>query len=177
MVFNFLDSISYKFAIHLICSFLKLHKFLSTSEILKYILCILKKSDIGMYFSIFHRWLCIARTKYCRDKDLPPFALQVKMTLSCPQSAWPKAVWPWVPHPRHLTNAVKTSCAQTWSLDTPRLPTLNYGLKYLPSSAICGRPDQSCISNCILKHAAISGGSRTSECCTNLTEHHASAQP
>lgn len=76
---------------------------------------------MGMYFSIFHRCLHVARTKYCRDEDLPPFALQVKMTLSCLYSAWPKAVWPRVPHPRHLTNAVKTNCIQTWSLVTPQL--------------------------------------------------------
>lgn len=69
IVFNFLNSISFKFAINLICSFVNLHEFLSTLEILK-------DCDIGMYFSIFHRWLCTGRTKYCRDKDLPPFALQ-----------------------------------------------------------------------------------------------------
>lgn len=52
---------------------------------------------------------------------MPPFSLQVKMTLSCPYSAWPKLEWPCVPHPRHLTNAVKTSFVQNRSLVTPQL--------------------------------------------------------
>lgn len=118
MVLNFLDSTtSFKFAIHHVCPFVNLHKFLSTLENPAH----LKSCDIGMCFSIFYRWLYTARCKYCRDKHLPPFELQVKMTLSCPYSAGWKAEWPWAPHPRHLSNAVKTTCVQTWSLVTPQL--------------------------------------------------------